>query len=312
MEKNESRKGIIYSATNKSNGKMYIGQTICGLEYRKNGHFYDIKRDDNDNNNNYFHNALKKYGEKSFCWEIVEDEIDILDLNNKEIYYIKKYGTFGDGYNSTSGGNHYQSSEETKKKLSIKGKERMNKNREKYGKGSSPETVKKMSISQREIRRNNREKYGKGCSPETSKKISLSQIGIKPTEEAKKKMSLAQSGDKHYFYGKHHTEESKKKSSLAQSGEKNHFYGKHHTEGNKKKIKMRILKTGMSPNNSSGFKGVSTSRGKKWKATITYEGKVFHLGSFDTKIEAAIVFDNKLIELYGEENVTTNKSLGLY
>jgi len=36
--------GIIYKVTNKSNGKVYIGQTVQGLKQRKNKHIYTSKR----------------------------------------------------------------------------------------------------------------------------------------------------------------------------------------------------------------------------------------------------------------------------
>lgn len=55
---------IIYKATNKFNGKIYIGQTINSLEYRSNQH----KRDANRVNkkNYYFINAIAKYGFQEF------------------------------------------------------------------------------------------------------------------------------------------------------------------------------------------------------------------------------------------------------
>jgi len=47
--------GIIYSATNQIDGKIYIGKTIKGLEERKRNHFKCIK-----NPKTYFYRALKK------------------------------------------------------------------------------------------------------------------------------------------------------------------------------------------------------------------------------------------------------------
>jgi group I intron endonuclease len=57
----------------------------------------------------------------------------------------------------------------------------------------------------------------------------------RPSEETKKKMSDAKSGEKCYWFGKTRTEESKKKQSDAISGEKNHMFGKTRTEEAKKK-----------------------------------------------------------------------------
>ena len=50
---------VIYTATNKINGKIYVGKTY-NFEKRKQEHIYDI---DNDIP---FHRALKKYGIENF------------------------------------------------------------------------------------------------------------------------------------------------------------------------------------------------------------------------------------------------------
>ena len=57
---------IIYKATNKINGKVYIGQTTNSLSYRRDQHFREakcIKR-----KTVYFHNAISKYGEDNFIF----------------------------------------------------------------------------------------------------------------------------------------------------------------------------------------------------------------------------------------------------
>jgi len=48
-------------------------------------------------------------------------------------------------------------------------------------------------------------------------------------DEIRKKISIANSGENHFNYGKHHTKETREKMSLSQTGEKNHNYGKHIT-----------------------------------------------------------------------------------
>ena len=90
-------------------------------------------------------------------------------------------------------------------------------------------------------------------SDETKKKISKANSGEKAywhgkmlSEETKQKMSEAHTGktfrEEHKQkiseanLGKTHTEESKKKMSEAQSGEKNHMYGKEHTAETKQKM----------------------------------------------------------------------------
>ena len=80
-------KGIIYKATNKKNGKVYVGQTTNTLERRKRGHKDRAK---NTNYNSHFHNAIRKYGFDVFKWEIIGESYDIDMLNESisaEIFY---------------------------------------------------------------------------------------------------------------------------------------------------------------------------------------------------------------------------------
>ena len=52
---------------------------------------------------------------------------------------------------------------------------------------------------------------------------------------------------------------------------------------------------------SSKYKGVCWYKpSKKWQAVIQLNKKQIYLGRFDTKIEAAKVYDEKAIELFGE------------
>ena len=88
--------GFIYKITNKVNGKSYIGQTRNTVEFRWRQH-YKAK------DNKYFHRAIQKYGKENFEVTTLE-KCDVEKLNDREIYYINKYNTFGDGYNLTKGG----------------------------------------------------------------------------------------------------------------------------------------------------------------------------------------------------------------
>ena len=108
---------IIYKATNKINGKSYIGQTINELHDRKSGHLRSSK---GDNTDCMFHNAILKYGKESFKWRVICECKDIDELNKMEKHYIKEYNTFIDnseGYNMTTGGDGYIRSEENKRKI---------------------------------------------------------------------------------------------------------------------------------------------------------------------------------------------------
>ena len=63
----------------------------------------------------------------------------------------------------------------------------------------------------------------------------------KMSEETKRKMSEACSGEKHYLYGKSPSEETKQKMSEAQLGEKNHNYNNKFSDETKKKISEALI-----------------------------------------------------------------------
>lgn len=89
-------KGRIYIIKNDLNNKVYIGQTVQREEDRFKHHCKQ-KTDD------HFHRALRKYGKEHFYVELLE-ECEIGDMSAREIYWIAKYDSCKNGYNSTSGG----------------------------------------------------------------------------------------------------------------------------------------------------------------------------------------------------------------
>ena len=88
----------IYKFTNKITGESYIGQSI-NIVSRYNSHKYLCGSD------TYFHKNIRYYGFNNFSFEVLE-ECSKEELNDKEIYYIKKYNTvYPKGYNISRGGN---------------------------------------------------------------------------------------------------------------------------------------------------------------------------------------------------------------
>ena len=82
----------IYKITNKLNGKSYVGQSIH-IERRWQEHKQPSA-------NSVIAQAIKKYGEQNFQFEILEEVSDITLLNAKEAYYIQMYNTIvPNGYN---------------------------------------------------------------------------------------------------------------------------------------------------------------------------------------------------------------------
>lgn len=101
------RKGIIYKAYNKINGKCYIGQTIQLLSERKGGHY-------SHNPELYFHRALRKYSPEDWEWTIIDEGFEGDELNEKEIYWINYYNSRdpNKGYNIALGGKENNQTQE--------------------------------------------------------------------------------------------------------------------------------------------------------------------------------------------------------
>lgn len=106
------KESVIYKATNKLNGKVYIGQTSKKFRKRLSGHkssafnnygkYYDCK----------FYRAIRKYGWENFVWEFLE-ELDVKGkdkkeiknmLNEREVFWISRHDSFRNGYNMSLGG----------------------------------------------------------------------------------------------------------------------------------------------------------------------------------------------------------------
>lgn len=155
----------VYKHVNKLNGKVYVGQTALTVERRwRNGKGYKI---------GIFRKAIKKYGWDNFEHIIIKEGLTKEEANLLETSLIKKYKELGLSYNITDGGEGalgYRHTEETKRKMSIKGK----------GK-KTPEHV-KVLVSTRF--------KGIQLTEEHKLKISIALKGKPKSEEAKLKMKL--------------------------------------------------------------------------------------------------------------------------
>jgi hypothetical protein len=88
----------------------------------------------------------------------------------------------------------------------------------------------------------------------------------KCSEETRKKLSIAHSGSKNYFYGKHHSDASKIKMSLSQKNRFKHkvhpMYGKHHTDASRLAMSTahlgKMLSEEHKHNISNGIKATMT------------------------------------------------------
>lgn len=87
----------IYKITNKINQKAYIGQSI-DIQRR-----WRVHKNYPKNTKYPLYLAFEKYGLNNFTFEVIE-ECDCQELDDKEIYYIKIFNTYYNGYNQTTGG----------------------------------------------------------------------------------------------------------------------------------------------------------------------------------------------------------------
>lgn len=142
--------GIIYRYKSPS-GKYYIGQTI-DEEGRRHMFLY--------NQLGYaghrINEAIKKYGPKNFEYTVLmkvigDNEDDVRSyLNTLEVFFIKKYDSYKNGYNMSEGGHNMTEEARIKMIKSKKGKEPWNKGKKGVqkgywtGKNRSKETAEKI------------------------------------------------------------------------------------------------------------------------------------------------------------------------
>jgi group I intron endonuclease len=175
----------IYRIRNKITGKCYVGSSV-DVHHRWKHHINFLNKNKHDNK--HLQHAWNKYGESCFEFEISEQvSIDELIYSEQRIldvckscpdyYYNLSYDSFAPmrgkiPWNKGKTGLHpswnkgIPFSTDTKKKMSIAGKQRIGSKNSMFGKNHSESTRLKMKISRR-----NR----KPISEETRQKMSISQ-----------------------------------------------------------------------------------------------------------------------------------------
>jgi group I intron endonuclease len=225
--------GIIYKITNRINEKVYYGQTRQPPQRRWSQHKGAAKK---GTNKMILYNAMRLHGIDNFTFEAVCSCETLEELNAKEEEYIAANKTLApNGYNAGKGGDNYEKTPETCKKISesntgriITEEWRSNMSKAAKGRKITEKTRAKMRDAQkgRSITEEAREKLrqanlGKKQSPETiakksaarmnvpwSDKKRASMVGRITTEETRQKMSDA-------LKGRIITEETKKKMRLS-------------------------------------------------------------------------------------------------
>lgn len=102
----------IYKYQNKINGHVYIGQSV-DITQRQYNHKSSAFNQRANDYNSQFHQAIRKYGLENFDFEIIAEltpeEYTKETLNQLEIFFIKYYNSFHNGYNATEGGDSVNS-----------------------------------------------------------------------------------------------------------------------------------------------------------------------------------------------------------
>lgn len=169
----------IYVHINKTNGKMYVGQTKQepNLRWRDGLGYRDSP---------YFWKAINKYGWDGFEHIILFEGLSQDESNIIEIELIKKYNTNNElyGYNLASGGNSPVMNEMARKHCSENHANIKGSNNPMYGKHHSEETKEKIRKTKEKYVGENATRYGAILSDETKRKISMANKGKKLSEEA--------------------------------------------------------------------------------------------------------------------------------
>ncbi len=198
---------LIYRIECGETGLSYVGQTILTLEERWRAHVdyanWVIKhRPEKDT---YFARAIRKYGRDAFESSVIEETVEEL-LDEREIHWIAKLGTHGNGYNSTKGGEGlrgYEFTPESREKMRQKA----------LGRKMSSEAVEKMAASKRGVKQSEEhvakrvagyKASGYKHTEETKAKMRESNVGQTRSAETRAKMRAAK-------LGTHLKEETKKK-----------------------------------------------------------------------------------------------------
>lgn len=234
---------IIYKATNKNNGKVYIGQTMFSLMRRSSQHrncaLNKLKK-------TKFYDAIRKYGFNSFLFEQIDSASSWNEASEKERKYIEFFDSYKNGYNSDLGGNtrpitneerlriskkliSHKVSEETRAKIRAararqkprtwNDEQRLEASiRAKQYFLTHPGTMKGKKFSNDHCKHISESLTGRKLSDEHRKKISKTQKGKSISEKTRKKISEANKGKKLSEEHKRKISETRKRLGLGNYG----------------------------------------------------------------------------------------------
>lgn len=195
--------GYVYLITNQLNNRKYIGI-----------HHYTKPEIDK----NYYGSgkiitqAVRTYGRKNFCIQVLDWAESFDELSELEKYYIKLYNAVEseDFYNLADGG-HNLTPEEVKRFITESTRKTFSKNMKKRWESHDP------SICRNLLGENN-PFYGRHHTEETKQYLSQINTGRKHSEETKQKYSENRRGEKNPNYGNYWTDEQKARLSAKKKG----------------------------------------------------------------------------------------------
>ena len=173
---------FLYRITNQLSGKVYIGQTN-NPDYRWYQHRSYAK---GNKHRQYIHRAMAKYGADNFIYEVIVTCRTTEDANAIEDVLIQQYDSRNKerGYNLNAGGFNGSHAEETKEKIRQATLNQI------ATKGH-PAQGRIVSEEIRELMRKIRLENPVDYTPEKRQHMSAAHIGIKDSEETKRKKALS-------------------------------------------------------------------------------------------------------------------------
>ncbi len=173
----------LYKITNQDSGKIYIGQTV-NTNKRWQAHLSYAKNP--EKTGQYIHRAMAKYGIENFIYEVIATCKTQEDTDETESILIVQYNSRNSkyGYNLMVGGSYGGHSEETKRKQSeATFKQIKEKGHPAQGAKWTDEQKINLSTALKALDKD------KIYTDEVRQNMSKAHMGIKDSEETKKKKS---------------------------------------------------------------------------------------------------------------------------
>lgn len=94
----------VYRISCSITGESYVGKAK-NYKQRMTAHRYNLKS--GFHSNHLLQDAYNTHGKDSFKYEILEQDITLEMINEREVFWVKYYNSYFNGFNLTFGGNVY-------------------------------------------------------------------------------------------------------------------------------------------------------------------------------------------------------------